>query len=371
MTCHRNSRIAILYPGDYDARQAATAHNNRFAQLFDALAALEVDAEPAIYHPAFWQEAYDQLLQVDGVLVWMNPIQDGHDRTILDSMLRDIAKTGVFVSTHPDIIRKMGTKEVLYRTRNIGWGSDTHLYRTMAELQQELPVRLAAGGARVLKQSRGQSGSGVWKVEWVNPTAANRLDPGGASRAQQDTLVRVRHAERGSVEKEVSLAEFFNQCAPYFTGSGTMIDQAYQSRLPEGMIRCYVVQDHVAGFGHQAINALYPAPPGVPPHEAPLPGPRLYHPPTLPDFQALKDILEREWLPELQHVLAIETVNLPIIWDADFLLGAKDRTGEDTYVLCEINVSSVAPFPESAVPFMAQAALTQVESARNLRRSGA
>ena len=48
---------------------------------------------------------------------------------------------------------------------------------------------------------------------------------------------------------------------------------------------------------------------------------------------------------------------------------AKDRTGEDTYVLCEINVSSVAPYPESAVPFMAQAALKQVESARDLRRS--
>jgi len=67
-------------------------------------------------------------------------------------------------------------------------------------------------------------------------------------------------------------------------------------------------------------------------------------------------------------VLGINTASLPIIWDADFLLGAKDRTGKDTYVLCEINVSSVAPFPESAVPFMARAALTQVKSARDLRR---
>jgi hypothetical protein len=39
-----------------------------------------------------------------------------------------------------------------------------------------------------------------------------------------------------------------------------MIDQAYQERLTEGMIRCYLVVDQVEGFGHQAINALFPRP---------------------------------------------------------------------------------------------------------------
>ena len=360
MTRHHNPRIAILYPGDYAARQTATADNNRFSPLFYALAELGVEVEPAVYHPAFWQEVRDQLLQVDSVLVWLNPIQDGHDRTILDSMLRDIADTGVFVSAHPDIIQKMGTKEVLYRTRHLGWGSDTHLYRNMEQLQQELPARLATGEARVLKQDRGHSGLGVWKVEWVIPNSSHRSDSGDDARPHPDTLVRIRHAQRGSIETEVSLADFFKQCEPYFVGAGKMIDQAYQSRLPEGMIRCYLVHDQVAGFGHQAINALYPAPPGTPPSEAPQPGLRLYHPPTVPEFQSLKLKLEREWLPEFLDELEIETTRLPIIWDADFLLGPKDATGGDTYVLCEINVSSVAPFPESTIPLMAQAALTQV-----------
>lgn len=47
-----------------------------------------------------------------------------------------------------------------------------------------------------------------------------------------------------------------------------MIDQAWQSRLPEGMIRCYLVHDKVAGFGCRAINALFLAPPGAPPESA-------------------------------------------------------------------------------------------------------
>ena len=364
MTRHRNPRIAILYPGDDAARQTATADHNRFTPLFDALAELGVEVEPAVYHPAFWQEVRDQLLQVNGVLVWLNPIQDGHDRTLLDAMLREIADTGVFVSAHPDMIQKMGTKEVLYRTRHLGWGSDTYLYRNMAQLRQQLPARLAAGEARVLKQDRGQSGLGVWKVEWVNPSPSHHGGAGDEARPHPDSLVRVRHAQRGSMETEVSLADFFRQCEPYFVGAGQMIDQAYQSRLPEGMIRCYLVQDQVAGFGHQAINALYPAPPGLPPSAAPQPGPRFYHPPTVPEFQSLKLKLEREWLPAFQEALDIETTRLPIIWDADFLLGPKDASGHDTYVLCEINVSSVAPFPESTIPLMAQAALRQVRRHR-------
>jgi hypothetical protein len=367
MSSYHHLRIAIVYPGDYEARESARADNNRFAQVFQALSELGVDAEPAVYHPAFWQEVRDQLLQVDGVLVWVNPIQDGHDRTILDAMLWEVAATGVFVSAHPDIIQKMGTKEVLYRTRHLGWGSDTHLYQTMEELQRELPVRLAAGEARVLKQCRGHSGLGVWKVEWINPAASHGGDPGKRALPELDALVRVRHAQRGSLETEMSLASFFNQCEPYLVGSGKLIDQAYQSRLPEGMIRCYLVQDQVAGFGHQAINALYPAPPGTPASEAPQPGPRLYHPPTVPAFQALKCKLEREWLPAFQQELDIETTHLPILWDADFLLGPKEATGEDTYVLCEINVSSVAPFPESTVPRMVQAALARVQSRSHAR----
>jgi hypothetical protein len=61
------------------------------------------------------------------------------------------------------------------------------------------------------------------------------------------------------------------------------------------MIRCYLVHHRVAGFGHQAINALFPAPLGAPSTEAPQPGPRSYHPPTMDQYQALKHKLEQEW----------------------------------------------------------------------------
>jgi hypothetical protein len=148
-----------------------------------------------------------------------------------------------------------------------------------------------------------------------------------------------------------------------------MIDQAYQARLPEGMIRCYLVHDKVAGFGHQAINALCPAPAGAPPDATPQTTPRLYHPPSMPEFQPLKLQLEREWIPALQRLLDIDTHALPVLWDCDFLLGPRKLSGQDTYVLCEINVSCVSPFPDSALTLIADATLARTSGSQPVRRS--
>jgi hypothetical protein len=46
-------------------------------------------------------------------------------------------------------------------------------------------------------------------------------------------------------------------------------------RLPDGMIRCYMAGDRVAGFGHQYIKALIPPPPEGPDSPEAQPGPRI------------------------------------------------------------------------------------------------
>jgi hypothetical protein len=224
-------RVALLYHGNHETRRGATP-----------------------------DEVRGQLLHCDGLLVWVNPVEGERDRSVLDSMLRDVAHAGVFVRTHPDVILKLGTKEVLFRTREVGWGCDTHMYLSLDEMHCELPLRLAAGKARVLKQNRGNGG-----------------------------------------------------------------------------------------------------------HDAPQPGPRWYHPPTKPEFQVLKRKLEQEWVPAIQQLLNIETESLPVLWDCDFLLGPKGVRDEDTYVLCEINVSSVAPYPDSVVPSVVEATLARMLAARRNR----
>ena len=329
--------VALLYPGDRAERDRADPAKSRFAALFDAFAAAGVHAEPAVYHDDFADEVALQLQRVDGVLVWCNPVEGGRRRDRLDALLRDVARSGVFVSTHPDTILRLGTKDVLVETRDLPFGSDAQRVDSLEQLAAELPARLR-GGARVLKQHRGHSGVGVWRVE--------SCDGGGDA---VPGLLKVRHAQRGSDEERLDLPGLLQRLAPYFEPEqgGHMIDQAWQPRLAEGMVRAYLVEDRVAGFGHQAVNALHPT--------VPQPGPRLYHGPDRPEFRALKDQLESVWITLLRQRVGLAHAQLPLLWDCDFLLGEPLKTGEPRYVLCEVNVSSVSPFPPSSIAPLVEA----------------
>lgn len=336
--------VALLYPGD-----RADPAESRFALLFEAFARAGVTAVPTVYDDAFAEEVEAQLRGCGVVLVWCNPIEDGRRRDRLDAMLRRIAEAGVVVSAHPDAILKLGTKDVLFATRDLPFGSDVHRIDSLAQLEAELPQRLRAG-ARVLKQHRGHGGIGVWRVEQ-------------AGRVSGSLQLRVRHAQRGSEEEVMGWPALLEKLAPNFepANGGHMIDQAWQARLAEGMVRAYLVEDRVEGFGHQAVNALYPAAPGAP---APQPGPRLYHPADLPQFRCLKQNLEDEWVGLLRGRVGLARGQLPLLWDCDFMLGERPAGAAERYVLCEINVSSVAPFPGSAVAPLVAAVRRRLEPDR-------
>ncbi len=141
--------------------------------------------------------------------------------------------------------------------------------------------------------------------------------------------------------------------APYFEpeAGGHLIDQAWQPRLTEGMVRAYLVGDRVAGFGQQAINALHPS--------EPQPGPRLYHGPDDARFQGLRDRLESAWVAQLCACTGLASRHLPLLWDCDFLFGGAAPGEPEHHVLCEINVSSVSPFPPSCIAPLVGAVLRQ------------
>jgi glutathione synthase/RimK-type ligase-like ATP-grasp enzyme len=195
----------------------------------------------------------------------------------------------------------------------------------------------------VLKQNRGNAGQGVWKVEQT-----------GSAR------VIVLEARRGSVPEGLTLENFMARCEAYFTEDGCIVNQPFQPRLPDGMIRCYIGGDKVVGFGHQLIKALIPPPPEGPNSPAAQSGPRNMYGPDAPAFQALRSKMENEWTPQMMHTLGIDATSLPIIWDADFLYGPRTATGEDTYVLCEINVSCVFAIPEEAPAAIAGLVLERI-----------
>ena len=146
-------RIGILWRGDPEV-PPTPREINRFIRVVDTLEARGVSAEATVYSDVISDKVRERLLGLDGVLVWVDPIVNGQDRCRLDAVLRDVASQGVWVSAHPDIISKMGTKEVLYRTRHLGWGTDTRLYNVPEELQESLPLLLASGPRVLEAESR-------------------------------------------------------------------------------------------------------------------------------------------------------------------------------------------------------------------------
>jgi hypothetical protein len=141
------AKVAVLWRGDHLAPRVTTLKNNRFSRIFEEFAALGVHVEPVVYADDIAGDLHEQLLKLDGVLVWVDPISEGQNRTTLDAMLREVASEGVWVGAHPDVILKMGVKQVLHRTKHLGWGTDTRLYLNARVFREAFPPRLPIGRA--------------------------------------------------------------------------------------------------------------------------------------------------------------------------------------------------------------------------------
>jgi hypothetical protein len=328
----------------------------RLQPIYDALTRIGVRVVPIAFSEENVDDVRHRLSACDGALAWVDPLTDGVDRTRFDALLRDVSATGVWISAHPDVILKMGVKEVLVRTKSLGWGTDAHVYDSIEAFRAAFPARLAADRVRVLKRNRGNGNQGVWKVELEDSW----------DRSGPDGRVTVLEAQNNIPEFGVRLDEFISRCDVYFNNSGHMIDQAFQPRVTEGLVRCYMCQGGVIGFSEQF-------PRNVALGELSLPSfgmarDKTMHDQTAVRFQTLRRCMEDDWTPGLQTLLGIDTADLPVLWDADFLYGPKTPSGEDTFVLCEINVSCVTPYPLNAVDAIAQAAKERTTAFRKSRK---
>jgi hypothetical protein len=250
-------------------------------------------------------------------------------------------------------VSTLGTKEILYRTRTLGWGSDVRLYDDVAALHEALPSRLPAG-PRVLKRARGNGGLGVWKVELAEPGARPSLA----------SVVCVEHAYDGATT-ELGLDAFVASFADYLGRGGRLVEQPFLPRAREGMVRCYISGKNVAGFGEHLPRGFAAAPSRT---DASAEGPpslgfeKVMHGREVSRFRSLREALETDWIPAMLSLLGLDEGSLPAIWDADFIRGAKAADGKDSWVLCEINASCVSPFPDEAAEPIARWTCARVEA---------
>ncbi len=315
----------LLYDSGGTPRNAAT--EDKYRLLVERMALAGWQVRTLGYRDDRHEILRHEALECAAVLVWINPVEPGLDRARLDAFLRELASRGLLVSAHPDAILKIGTKDVLAATQSLSWSVGAHAYRSAEEFRAQFPSRVRQG-IRVLKQYRGNGGDGVWKISTVGPDA-----------------FEVRSATRGTPVETLNAARllaFFD--AAVFARGSHLVDQEWVPTLPRGMVRAYLCGTRVAGFGYQEINALHPAAPDED-FTRQQPSRRYYYTEQCHLFQGLRQRLEAEWVPGLCTCTGLDPRNLPLLWDADFLLGDPPRE----YLLCEINASCVSPFPDSAI----------------------
>ena len=105
-----------------------------------------------------------------------------------------------------------------------------------------------------------------------------------------------------------------------FSHGSHLVDQAWVSTMPRGMVRAYLCGQKVAGFGYQEINALYP----VGPDEDFVrlqPSRRHSYTEQCALFQPLRQRLGETWLPALAARFALAEADFPLLWDTDFFFG--------------------------------------------------
>jgi hypothetical protein len=121
-------RIAILFPADPAQLSATRVENSRLKEVAHALTSAGTEVVSAPYCDEIASEIEARLADLDFVLAWYNPFESGRDRSRLNAMLRALAARGVGVSAHPDVIDKMGTKDVLFPTQYLSWGTDARRF---------------------------------------------------------------------------------------------------------------------------------------------------------------------------------------------------------------------------------------------------
>ena len=337
----KTKSIALVLYGEHTSTRNAFTDDN-YKALAEALAASGFHVETVLYHASQAKQVENDLMRFDAALSWVNPqdrLARGDDHVNLDDILLHVAQKGVFVSTHPDVILKIGTKRVLYTTRGMDWCGDVQLYTDFEDFKNRFALSLEGGSVRILKQYRGESGHGIFKVYFKDAA---------------QSCISVTHATAGNEEIVYTPDAFFAAFKKYVDGGGMLVNQAWAKGIVNGMVRCYITGTQVSGFGYQETVALCPTS-GDPKDTTVKPiSRRYYFSEDCGLFQDLRSMVQDKWIPQLQEIHAIPDENMPLLWDIDLFI-EDAALNEKKYTLCEMNVSCVSPFPPSCVRYIVKA----------------
>lgn len=240
-------------------------------------------------------------------------------------MLRELVNNGVEGLPHPDAMIAYGAKNSVEKLKGSDIvPDDVYTYYDFDTLKEEFPKSLKKG-VRVIKQNRGSTGEGIWRVEVLEADMKKNKIP-------LDAKLKLTEAKDNHTE-EKTLQEFLEFCIKYLEGdNGMLLDMPFLDRIKEGEIRVLMLREKVVNVVHKKPADAKDA------FSATLFSGAKYRydkPEQWPDL--VKSV--KNSLRTIQARLG--NYDLPLIWTADFILDTDKKTGKDKYVLGEINASCV------------------------------
>ncbi|MDX2038796.1 MAG: Cj0069 family protein [Isosphaeraceae bacterium] len=302
-------------------------HRKDTMPMVHALRALGWNAEQRFYR----DHEVDALLEeipakFDAYVSRINPGHIPGGEAKYFELLRGLCDRGMVGMPHPAAMVAFGAKDALVKLAETDLvPTDTFAYYDSAQFREGFPKALSTG-VRVLKQNRGSTGSGIWRVEVID---GRTFEPGSA--LPLDTKIKCTEALDNHTE-ERELGEFMTYCDQYLEGDGgQIVDMPFLPRIKEGEIRILFV-------GETPIFVVHKKPAeGGDAFSATLFSGAKY---TYEEPSKWQELID--WflalMPDVQKRLGGH--DTPLIWTADFILDDAPEGG-DRYILGEINCSCV------------------------------
>lgn len=320
-------RRVVFFEAEGGSDKWLDGHRRDTQPIVFALKARGWDSEIVFYRDE-WKEKILEYCEerFDAYVSRVNPGNLEYGESDYFAMLRELSDKGILGMAHPDAMISFGAKDALVKLRHTSMvPDDTYAYYEQPEFVSQFPINLSLG-ERVLKQNRGSTGTGIWRVSVEDEREFAKGKP-----LPMDTRIKCTEAVDNHVEHH-TLADFMAFCEQYIVGeNGMLVDMAFLPRIKEGEIRILMV-------GSEPIFVVHKKPAdGADSFSATLFSGATYTYDSPEKWEALVSRFLAE-LPTICGTLGRD--DIPLIWTADFILDTND-SGEDEYILGEINCSCV------------------------------
>lgn len=288
------------------------------------------NSEVVFYRPEWSDDLFTYVSEnFDAYISRVNPGNIPGGEKGYFELLNRLSEAGLVGMSTPTEMMAYGAKDALVKLADTDLvPDDTYAYYDVETFHKTFPSSISYG-ERVLKQNRGSTGSGIWRVQIQDPEVAKNVEPGTA--LPLDTKLKCTEAVDNHTEVR-ELGEFMDFCDQYIIGdNGMLVDMRFMPRIVEGEIRILLVGPHPVFVVHKKPAA------GGDNFSATLFSGAKY---TYDKPEAWQDLIDQ--FAEARPIIAekLGGDNIPLIWTADFMLD-DGPNGEDTYVLGEINCSCV------------------------------